>query len=313
LNLPNRSTTDSLNRHRPTLGEAPSKRTRLLAIARFLIFAVIMGLFLVGLQAALSRAPVARPLLKQVEAGTLTPAVVWIIDGIGCFALALFAILAAKLEKRPVGVYGLQFGDAFKKRFLQGALWGVILMSLDIGITWLLAGFSFGGIALPAEKIVEYGTVWAGAFLLAGLFEEYLYRGYALYTLSLGVGFWPAAILLATLFGGLHLMNAGEGVFGALNVMIYALFASFTLRRTGSLWFAVGLHAAWDFSQTFLYSVPVSGLQAKGVLLHSTMHGKAWLTGGSVGPEGSAVGVGVLIGSFLLFAKVFPEDARIRP
>ena len=77
-------------------------------------------------------------------------------------------------------------------------------------------------------------------------------------------------------------------------------FASFL--RTGTLWLAVGLHAAWDFSLTFLYAVPGSGVSAHNVLLHSNLHGPRWLTGGSIGPEGSAIGIGVLLIAFALYA-----------
>jgi membrane protease YdiL (CAAX protease family) len=171
----------------------------------------------------------------------------------------------------------------------------------------MLGGFSFGTLALSARDIVIYGLAWSMAFVMVGLFEEFLYRGYALYTLGIGLGFWPASILLSALFAGLHLMNAGESIIGALDVMIYSLFACLTLRRTGTLWFAVGLHAAWDFSLTFIYSVPGSGMQATGHLLRSSLQGPTWLTGGSAGPEGSAVGLAVLLVSFCLFPKLFPK------
>jgi hypothetical protein len=68
--------------------------------------------------------------------------------------------------------------------------------------------------------------------------------------------------------------------------MIGLIFA-LSLRRTGNLWFAVGLHASFDFGETFLYSVPNSGIVFAGHLSDATLHGAKWLSGGSVGPEGS--------------------------
>ena len=69
--------------------------------------------------------------------------------------------------------------------------------------------------------------------------------------------------------------------------MIGLVFA-FALRRTGNLWLVVGWHASFDFGETFLYSVPNSGMIFEGHLSNaSLMQGKAWLTGGTVGPEGS--------------------------
>jgi membrane protease YdiL (CAAX protease family) len=66
------------------------------------------------------------------------------------------------------------------------------------------------------------------------------------------------------------------------------LVAALSLRRTGSIWFAIGMHASWDWGETYLYSVPDSGMVAPGHLLNSSFHGPAWITGGTVGPEGSA-------------------------
>ncbi|HEX3819848.1 MAG TPA: CPBP family intramembrane glutamic endopeptidase [Candidatus Sulfotelmatobacter sp.] len=291
----------------PPPDHATSSKTKLFAVGRFFLFVLIMGAFLVSFRLLLSKLPHVGALLKSADAGELSPSLTWIVDSIGFSAVLLYCAVARRIERRSAGVYGLSTRGPFGKLFVQGVLWGLALAFLDIAITWLLGGYSFGSIALGSSDVIRYGLAWGGAFLLVGLLEESLFRGYPLYTLSLGIGFWPAATLLALLFAGLHLTNAGESVIGALDVAIYALFASLTLRRTGSLWFAVGIHAAWDFSLTFLYSVPGSGLNARGVLLHSAMHGKTWLTGGSAGPEGSAIGLGVLLLAVVVFPRAMPQ------
>jgi membrane protease YdiL (CAAX protease family) len=61
------------------------------------------------------------------------------------------------------------------------------------------------------------------------------------------MGFWQAALLLSGLFGAIPLSNPGEG-WGGLSVFAFGIFACFTLRRTGSIWFIIGFHAASDFS-----------------------------------------------------------------
>src|SRR5450756_2021428 len=76
---------------------------------------------------------------------------------------------------------------------------------------------------------------------------------------------------------------------GALSVFAMGMFFCLILRRTGNLWFAVGLHASFDWGETFLFSAPDSGIVAPGHLLNSSFHGPVWLTGGTVGPEGSAM------------------------
>jgi uncharacterized protein len=283
-----------------------SYRKRLLAIMSFLAFGASMIVVLLSLNAVLSRIPATESLMKEARKGTLSPSLVLVLDGVGFVAVLLLSALAAKIQRQSFSDYGLPLGEAFRKRFWQGLGWGFSLAFLVIGITHVLGGFSFGMVALSPRAIIVYGVTWAISFVLVGLFEEFLYRGYALYTLSTGFGFWAAAVLLSALFAGLHLANAGEGIIGAFDVMLYSVFACFTLKRTGTLWFAVGLHAAWDFSLTFIYSVPGSGLHATGHLLCSRLHGPAWLTGGSAGPEGSAVGLVVLGLSFWLFPKLFP-------
>src|SRR6266853_6439990 len=98
----------------------------------------------------------------------------------------------------------------------------------------------------------------------------------------------------------------------ALSVMLFGIFATFTLQRTGSLWFAIGFHAATDYAETFIYSVPDSGMLASSHLLNSSLHGPRWLTGGTVGPEGSVVDFELLLVAFFVVALIFPEK-RIQP
>ena len=62
---------------------------------------------------------------------------------------------------------------------------------------------------------------------------------------------------------------------------------AFSLWRTGSLWWAIGLHAAWDWAQSFLFGVADSGGISTHRLLSTHPVGPAWLSGGATGPEGS--------------------------
>jgi len=129
-----------------------------------------------------------------------------------------------------------------------------------------------------------------------------------------GIGFWPAATLLSLLFGRVHLDNPGEGWVGAAGVVMIGLIFAFALRRTGNLWLVVGWHACFDFGETFLYSVPNSGLVFEGHLSNASLNGKAWLTGGTVGPEGSVFSfltMGLLaIAIHFLFPAKKTEPAR---
>lgn len=226
-----------------------------------------------------------------------------------CF-LVVFgaALIMARLERRPAGVYGLPLQGAFEKLFWQGCLFGLAEISALIGLVSALGGYSFGSLALTGRELLRWGILWAIFFILVGLFEEFLFRGYTQFTLADGIGFWPAAILLSCFFGAVHLDNPGEDWVGAASVVSIGLVFAFALRRTGNLWFAVGWHASFDFGETFLYSVPNSGVVFDGHLSNATLHGANWLTGGSVGPEGSVfsfvtMGISALAIHFLFPAK----------
>lgn len=220
------------------------------------------------------------------------------------------AQIMALLERRTVGAYGIPLRDAFSARFWQGALWGIVQLSAIMLLIAAWHGYSFGGLTLGEGAALDYALRWAAVFLAVGFAEELLFRGYLLFTLTEGIGFWPAALLLSLVFGAVHLRNPGEGVVGALSVFAIGMFLCLTLRRTGDLWLAIGWHAAFDFGETYLYSVPNSGLVMPGHLFAASLHGARWLSGGSVGPEGSAFSFAVLAVAAVSFNLIYrPQNA----
>jgi membrane protease YdiL (CAAX protease family) len=229
------------------------------------------------------------------------------------FLSALLASLVmGRIEKRSLADYGLPGRGAFGREFWLGLAWGFLALTSLLVMIHLGHGFDFGGIVLSGRKLAGYAAFWGLTFLVVGFAEEYIFRGYALATLATGMRFWPSALLLSAIFGAIHLGNPGEDWAGGLAAGAIGLFFCLTLRRTGSLWFAIGLHAAWDFSESFIYSVPDSGAMVPGHLTSSAFHGPVWLTGGSVGPEGSAL-VFVVIGALFLIFNALYRDVRFRP
>jgi hypothetical protein len=217
------------------------------------------------------------------------------------------AWIMSRIERRPVGTYGLPAKEMFGSKFWLGFLFGLLEISILIWLISAFGGYSFGKLALQGSEIIKSGLLFLVAFLFVGFFEEFLFRGYTQYTLGQGIGFWPAALVLSCLFGGAHLMNPGEGWVGAASVVLIALFFCFALKRTGNLWYAVGLHASFDWGETFLYSVPNSGAVMEGHLSHAMLQaGPKWLTGGSVGPEGSVFCFLTIALQFLVVMWLFP-------
>ena len=205
-----------------------------------------------------------------------------------CFSVVFgAALIMARIENRSPGVYGLPLKGAFGKLFWQGCLIGLIEVSALIGLIALFGGYAFGDVALHGKEVLRWALLWAALFVFVGLFEEFLFRGYTQYTLAESIGFWPAAVVLSLLFGRVHLSNPGESPAGVAGVVMIGMIFAFALRRTGNLWLVVGWHASFDFGETFLYSVPNSGIVFQGHLSNASLHGANWLTGGSAGPEGS--------------------------
>ena len=230
------------------------------------------------------------------------------LEELGVLVAAVIpALVLGRVEKRQWGVYGLPARQAFGKLFWVGAVWGFASITLLLAAMYGLRVFEVGHLAIHGARIVKFAVFWAGYFLLVGLFEDFLFRGYSQFTLTRAVGFWPAAVLLSCAFGLIHLSNGGEQWRGLLAAAAIGFFFCLTLRRTGSLWFAVGFHAAWDWGETFFYSVPDSGTVFPGHLLKSSFHGPGWLSGGVVGPEGSVLCFVVIGVVWVAFAGVYRE------
>ena len=185
---------------------------------------------------------------------------------------------------------------------------GFLLFSTVVGIAALLGGFEvlgLRGLGLGLNGGGK-GALWSMLSLavFSGVFEETLLRGILLRHLESLLGTWSALAISAAIFGGLHLINPDATPFAAIAIAMEAgilLGAAYLLTRR--LWLAVGLHAAWNFTQGWVFSVPVSGGPAPLGLLITRRVGPEWLTGGNFGLEASvvalvvatAVGVAMLV------------------
>jgi membrane protease YdiL (CAAX protease family) len=231
---------------------------------------------------------------------SLVPIFVMVEEAIIFFGLLLLCWLLSKIEGRNLRVYGIgrsRFFDVF-----PGALCGLAALSLLILILHFTHVLVFDARILNGPAIFLYGLKWLLAFLLVGFSEEYLFRGYLLFTLTRGVfglaeriaptharliAFWIAASTTSLIFGSLHLTNSGETGFGLCIVVLVGAVLSYSLFRTGSLWWAIGFHTTWDWAQSFLFGVPDSGNVSIGRLFQTHPAGNPLLSGGVDGPEGS--------------------------
>lgn len=242
-------------------------------------------------------------------------------EGITVFGVLVATWLMGKIERRPNSAYGLG-GRRQLGNFFAGLGWGVALLTLLVFSLRACGLLIFDARQLLGASALRYGVVWFSAFLLVGVFEECFFRGYLQFTLARGIngiygwlrssgthttewseaepratglrtkgqnafGFWAAALLLSFGFGFVHRTNPGESPIGLLSASLVSVVFCLSLWRTGSLWWAIGFHAAWDWAQSFLYGVADSGMVIQGHLLSTHPEGRPVLSGGLTGPEGS--------------------------
>ncbi len=237
-------------------------------------------------------------------------------ETLSAFAALLATWILAKIERRgrSYGFGGVNKGELF----VAGLVSGLLLISLLVLILWK------GGVLVIERRLMfgtelwRYGVLWFLAFLLVGISEESLSRGLLLYTLTRGLaglyrvvfktrlsatlGFWTAAVIMSLVFYLGHTRNPGESPVGLLAVFVGGMFFCYAVWRTGSIWWGIGMHAAWDWGQSFLFGVADSGLMVQHHLLATHPQGNPVVSGGTTGPEGSILIVGVLaVGSVVIF------------
>jgi|SRR5579863_172563 membrane protease YdiL (CAAX protease family) len=244
---------------------------------------------------------------KHAAEITVTPLLVIWSEGMAFLLLCVATLIMGKIEHRKFSEYGLPLRWALGKDLWIGLWSGFLAISGTLLTMFLFHGFRITGFALHGAAILYSVVAWGVAFLVAGMCEEFLCRGYAQYTLSSGIGFWPAAFCMSGLFALGHAFNASETGVGVLATGLFGLLHCLFLRRTGSLWIAVGFHASWDWGQTF-YGVPDSGMLPYHSVFHSSFSGPQWLTGGIVGPEASILCPIALLLVGLIFSRYYREN-----
>ncbi len=219
-----------------------------------------------------------------------------LLPGELCQALAAAGAtwIMARLDGRPFASYGLASARG-GRNFAAGAVVGFAGLSLLVGLLTTSGVYRFGPPALTGSVALVWALFWIATFALVGFSEEMLSRGYPMYVLAQGIGIKPAALIVALLFGLGHLGNGGEQFLGIGNAVLAGLVFAYSVHWSGSLWWAIGAHMSWDWAETFFYGTADSGGTAQHHFLSAYATGPAWLSGGTVGPEGSVLCTAVLV------------------
>jgi hypothetical protein len=195
-------------------------------------------------------------------------------------------------------VLGLPKRPTARKEWVIGAAvgWGIVVLAV---LPMALAG------TLYVHLSTAPGTFWLvvlnlATLAVAALAEEVAFRGYPFRSLIDAVGPTGATIIMAMLFGVVHMLNNDATWISVFITMLAGVLLSLGWLRTHGLWLPWGLHFAWNASLGILFGLPVSGITDFSSVVRTRAIGPVWLTGGYYGPEAAlftivAITVGIIV------------------
>jgi len=240
----------------------------------------------------------------------LTPHYLLILELPRAIGALLITAVIARLQSRRWTSYGFDYGPKSRETRLRalrnlayGSVCGFVSLAALVLLMRAFHAISFDGILLGLGAAIRYGALWACANLLVGVFEETTTRGCLVVTLGQTLTYWGASLVAALWFTQLHRANGGENALGLAQVFVFSLLASWSFYRTGTLFWAIGFHAFWNWGLIFAFGTIGSGVSFKDGLMASHPIGSSLLSGGGAGPEGSILALPVLaLASLMVFA-----------
>jgi uncharacterized protein len=276
---------------------------RVKAFLLFLLYAVLTNAF-----GAAFGWLILRVNIIDVSDRSWRPSIFIIGEAIGALGAFLATLAVVVIGRRPFSGLGYARPGALRQLGV-GFVFGLTAVVILVGSIAALGGYKFGALTMSGDQLAKYAIAWLIAFALVGVAEEMDFRGAGLLTLAEAIGFWPAAIVLSALFGSLHyFLKPKENIADAVSVALLGLFMSYTVLRTGAIWFAIGFHALFDYAAIYLFGAPNSGNQGQPIatkLLTGTYHGPQWLTGGPLGVEASWLVFPLIALLFLSFSFLY--------
>ncbi len=216
--------------------------------------------------------------------------------------IILVTLLFCKLiQKRKVTTVGFQKPDMWKE-YLTGMGIGFGIFTAAVLLCVITGSLKIQGMA-PSFSIGIFVLFLLG-YLVQGMAEEVLCRGYFLVSVSRRYPLAVGIIANAVLFAALHLLNNGITVLAFINLVLFGVFASVYFVKRGNIWGVGALHSIWNLAQGNVYGIRVSGIQTSCSVLSSEMvAGRELINGGDFGLEGGlAVTIVLVVGTLVLLA-----------
>jgi membrane protease YdiL (CAAX protease family) len=211
--------------------------------------------------------------------------------------LLLYAAAVRWGERRTVSELDLRPAP---RELLVGMVTGGAAIAAVIAIQW------FAGWVVIGPRNVDAVALALRDSIRSGVLEELALRVVIFRLLWRAFGIWPALFMAATIFGLLHLGNPGSDWFAALCLIAGEGIGIALYLITGRIWAPIGMHAAWNFTQGWIFGAVVSGVTeiAGGPLtLKPAAQVPDLLTGGGFGPEASLAALLVSLAASAAFLR----------
>ena len=199
-------------------------------------------------------------------------------DGGWLFLLEIYAVFAG------IVILATAYTFLFEKEIFRSYLWPAAggpasnnpkMLGLGLFAGFLVNVLCAASAFVAGDLDFSFGTFDAlyllGALLLIFVqssAEELLTRGYLYMSIRERYGRIAGLILNSSLFMALHLGNPGVTSLSLLNLFLWGAVCTLIVEYTGSMWFVMAAHTAWNFTQNILLGLPNSGIVSPRSLLH---------------------------------------------
>ncbi len=216
------------------------------------------------------------------------------------FLILIMMLYCRFIEKRKIGTMGFVKKDMVLQ-YLVGILLGFVTFSVAYLLCVITGSVKWQGIS---ENIVPiYIIGYFLGYLIQGMAEEVLCRGYLLVSVSKRYNIIYAIVVSSLFFAILHGANQGLSLLAFINLFLFGVFAALLFIDCENIWIVGAFHSIWNFVQGNMYGIQVSGTGLQNsIFATSVTEGHEIINGGSFGLEGGisvtivyVVGIGMIL------------------
>lgn len=225
-------------------------------------------------------------------------------------------LATTRFDEQSWRATGLWFHPGWQRHAWSGLVLGFVLILPIFGVLLATRVAHLEASSASPLRALRLGLL---VMVPGALSEELIFRGYVLRNLTQAFGARWGILGSSLIFSALHLFNVAElvdrSLMGVVVIAVASIFLAGILMgsaylRTGSLWLPVLLHFSWNFTQSTLLGMPVSGLSLPG-LIHTSLSRPYWLSGGPFGPEGSLLAILALLGGLYWLTRRGPTTRGV--